>query len=227
MKHLKTSLYDLRQVFERGVTVRYIAEPFVSFDASRDVNEVRKFMEGRDFGVIGVRQNGIIAGYVERNSLQAGTLEQYIKPFDKENALDEWSPMLSALDLLVRFPQVFITIMGAVWGIITKGDLVKNPVRIWIFGVLSLLEMQFLRLIRNMYPNSEWTELISKNRVLKAEELLLERKRGNEAIDLAGCLELVDKYTIFTKEQFCISSFQIRIQVRGKKASKRSRTVEK
>ena len=196
MKHLKSSLRNLRQVFDRSVSVRYIAEPFVSFDAQRHSADVLPFMNGKDFDVVGVRQNGAVIGYVHRADLRKGTLEQYTKPFDEQLLVEDWSPLLAVLELLVRSPQVFIVVMGEVSGIITKGDLQKAPVRMWLFGVLSLLEMQFLRLIRASYPKDTWKGFISKNRLAKAEQMLQERKRRNEAIDLADCLQFCDKRTI-------------------------------
>jgi hypothetical protein len=74
MKHLKSSLRDLRQVFDRSISVRYLAEPFVSFDAQRHAPEVRTFMEARDFDIVGVRQNGAVVGCVCRADLQEDTL---------------------------------------------------------------------------------------------------------------------------------------------------------
>lgn len=196
MKHLKSSLRDLRQVFDRSVSVRYIAEPFVSFDAQRHASDIWDFMEGKDFDVVGVRQNGAVAGYVERADLRGGTLEQYRKPFNEQLLVDDWSPLLTVLELLTKFPQVFVVVMGEVSGIITKGDLQKAAVRMWLFGVLSLLEMRFLRLIRTAYPQDTWNGFVSANRLVKAEQLLQERKRRNEAIDLADCLQFADKRTI-------------------------------
>jgi len=161
MKHLKTSLRDLRQVFDRSVSVRYIAAPFVSFDVQRDASDILKFMESEDFDIVGVRQNGTVVGYVYRADLREGTLEHYVRPFDKQLLLDDWSPMLAVLELLAKFPHVFVVVIGEVSGIITKGDLQKAPVRMWLFGVLSLLEMQFLRLIRTAYPQDTWKGLIT------------------------------------------------------------------
>ena len=108
-------------------------------------------MDAKDFDIVGVRQNGTVVGYVHRADLREGMLEQYVRPFDEQLLLDDWSPMLSVLELLASFPQVCVVVMGEVSGIIMKGDLQKAPVRMWLFGVLSLLEMQFLRLIRTVY----------------------------------------------------------------------------
>ncbi len=181
------------------MSVRYLAEHFVSFDAQRHAPEVRAFMEARDFDIVGVRQNGAVVGYVCQADLREDTLEQYVRPFDKQLLLDNWRPMLAVLQLLGNFPHVFVVVMGEVAGIIMKGDLQKAPVRMWLFGVLSLLEMQFLRLIRATYPRGAWKELLSRDHLAKAEELFQHRQQRNEAIDLADCLQLADKRTIVLK----------------------------
>lgn len=199
MKHLKSSLRNLRELFDRDVSVKYIAEPFVSFDAPRFASEIRDFMEGKDFDVVGIRQNGLIVGYVERTHLREGTLEQYLMPFEERLLLDESSPILGALELLAGSPRVFVLVMGQVGAIVTKGDLQKAPVRMWLFGIVSLIEMQFLRLIRAAYPQESWKNLISKERLKKAQRLLEDRRRRNEAIDLADCLQFADKRTIILK----------------------------
>lgn len=220
MKHLKSSLRDLRQVFDRSVSVRYIAEPFVSFDAQRQAPDVGSFMEAEDFDIVGVRQNGTVVGYVYRTDLCGGTLEQYVRPFDKQLLLDDWSPLLAVLELLASFPQVFVVVMGEVSGIIMKGDLQKAPVRMWLFGVLSLLEMQFLRLIRAVYPQDTWQEFISAKRLAKAEQLLQERKQRNEAIDLADCLQFADKRTIVLESDFLRHALSLPSKGKGEKLLK-------
>lgn len=199
MKQLKSSLLDLHQVFDRNMSVRYIAEPFASFDAQRSALDVCKFMEDRDFDIVGVRKNGAICGYVHRDDLRDHTLEQYVKPFDEQLLVDDWSPLLMILELLARFPRVFVVVMGEVSGIITKGDVQKAPVRMWLFGVLSLLEMQFLRLIRTRYTDDSWKDMIKEERLTIAKKVLEDRKYRNEAIDLADCLQFADKRTILLK----------------------------
>lgn len=199
MKHLRSSLRDLHQVFDRNMSVRYIAEPFASFDTQRYAPDVLAFMEAKDFDVVGVRQNGAIGGYVRRVDLRDGTLEQYVRSFDEKLLAEDGSPLLEVLELLARFPQVFVVALGEVSGIITKGDLQKAPLRMWLFGLLSLLEMQFLRLIRISYPDDTWKSMITDKRLIMAERLLQDRKRRNESIDLADCLQFTDKRTILLK----------------------------
>jgi predicted transcriptional regulator len=185
MKHLKSSVEDLRKLFEQSVTVRYIAEPLASFDAQGDCAKVIAFMKQQDFDVVGVKQNGTVQGYVRREDLGDGTLEKYMKPFEENLLLNDSRPMLNAFKLLKEFPQIFVALPGEVSGIITKGDLRKIPVRIWIFGVVSLLEMQFLRVIRTFYPQDGWKKFISKTSIAKAEKMYQKRIKSNTGIDLA------------------------------------------
>jgi len=74
---------------------------------------------------------------------------------------------------------------------------------VWLFGLISLIEVQFLRLIRDGWPEESWIkpEMISPDRLEKALEMLAERQRRNEAIDLTDCLQFGDKTTIVLKNR--------------------------
>jgi hypothetical protein len=155
-----------------------------------------------DYDVVGVRRNGLIGGYVNREDLGPGVLDDYFKPFEPSLILDESANILDALRLLRKPPsRVYVEIMGRVAGIVTKGDLQKAPVRMWLFGLISLIEMQFLRLIRDGWPDGSWTNLISPCRLDKARDMLAQRQSRNEAIDLADCLQFADKKTVVLKNQ--------------------------
>jgi hypothetical protein len=69
MKHLRSSIEDMRRLFERGITVRDIAEPLVSFDDGQSALEVRNFLESKDYDVVGVRRKGMIEAYAIRSEL--------------------------------------------------------------------------------------------------------------------------------------------------------------
>ena len=199
MKHLKSSLRDLRAVFDREVTVRHLAEPFISYDGPRSAAEVRAFMAARDFDVVGVRRDGAVVGFVQQCDLDRGTLDNHLLRFEDNLLLLESAPLVKALDILSTSPHAFVLVFGQVAGIVTKGDLQKAPIRMWLFGLLSLLEMQLLRLIRSVYPGDSWTHLVSEARLNKAQQLLEDRQHRNEAIDLADCLQFADKRCIVAK----------------------------
>jgi hypothetical protein len=69
----------------------------------------------------------------------------------------------------------------------------------WLFGLISLIEMQLLRIIRESYPGEEWKDLINHHRLSNTNKILSERQSNNTAIDLADCLQFCDKRDIVLK----------------------------
>lgn len=199
MKYLKSTLADMHQVFDRGVTIRYLTESLASFDVEVGVDKVRTFMEEKEFDVVGVRQSGKVIGYVNKVDLNDGTLEMYVKQIEEHLLLEDTTSILAAFQRLRDSPRIFVVLLGEVAGIITKGDLQKAPVRMWLFGLISLLEMHLLRLIREAFPNDTWRSSLNEKRVNSAQTLLEQRRQANSNIDLADCLQFADKKEIVCK----------------------------
>jgi len=199
MKRLKSSAEDIRDLFTTSITARHIAEAFVSFDADRSAAEVRTFMKKKDFDVIGVRHDGQVSHYAKRSELIGDTLGDAEESFDLEHLLPESASLMETIEALRDSPRVFVVVLGKVGGIVTRGDLQKAPVRMWLFGLVSLVEMQLLRIIREYYPDESWMKLVSDGRLDKARDILAGRKKDNEATDLADCLQFCDKRDIVGK----------------------------
>lgn len=206
LKHLKSSLEELRNLFERAVTVQDIAEPLISFDANQKVEGILEFMEARNFDIVGIRDQGLVVGYINRADFKDGPTRVHLHRFDMCEILPDNAPLSSAVKVLGKRPAAFVTTWGQVGGIITRGDLQKAPIRMWLFGLISLLEMQMLRLIRERYPNDSWTARLSASRAGKAHDLFKERKRRNEEVYFSDCLCLADKGTIFLKDEALFNS---------------------
>lgn len=200
MKQLKSSLGDLRRLFVRTITLRDIAEPLVSFDARSSAAEVRAFMEEREFDVVGVRDHGLVTGYVARAALAAGEIAEHRRAFAPTEVLSDSEPLLAAFAALREQRHFFVTVLGHVGGIVTRGDLQKAPVRLWLFGLVSLLEMQLLRVVRERYPADSWSSLVTGERLSGARKVFEERRRRNEENDLSDCLQLGDKASIFSRD---------------------------
>src|SRR5437773_2261974 len=196
MKHLKSSAEDLRELFDQNITMRHIAEPLTSFDADYPASAVRLFMEDRDYDVVGVRHDRLVSGYVKRSDLDDGTLGEHICRFVSSDRLPDTTPLVDVFEALRDSSHVFVLLLGQVGGIVTRGDLQKAPVRMWLFGLVCLIEMQLLRIIREHYPNDAWKSLLSDGRLAKAKDYHNDRRRRNEAIDLADCLQFADKRDI-------------------------------
>ncbi|GAG26724.1 unnamed protein product, partial [marine sediment metagenome] len=74
--------------------------------------------------------------------------------------------------------------------------------------LISLIEMQMLRIIRERFPENSWDKFISTGRKEKVEKLFEERKKKNEETDLVDCLQFCDRYTIISKTEDILKKLQ-------------------
>jgi hypothetical protein len=102
---------------------------------------------------------------------------------------------------LNRSPFLFVTLLGGVGGVITPADLQKPPVRMWLFGIVTLIEMRCAELIERHCPQDTWQQYVSEARLQKAQALLEERRRRNQALRLFDCLQFSDKGQIVARHE--------------------------
>ena len=191
----------VKRVFTESLTARDVAEPLASFDAEVAAGAVREFMDARDFDVVGIRREGQVVGYVERSSLENGDCGQHLRLFNTVSVISDMAPLLVVLTELDRSPFLFITIIGGVGGIVTRADLHKPPVRMWLFGIVTLIEMRCSELIEQHCPEDSWQQYVSELRLQKAQALLVERRRRNQALRLFDCLQFSDKGQIVARHE--------------------------
>jgi hypothetical protein len=191
----------VKRIFTETFTARDIAEPLASFDGSTPSINVRDFMVARDFDVIGIRSEGQVAGYAEFSSLDQGACGQYQHPLAEATVLDDTAPLLTVLMGLNRAPFLFIAVLGSVVGIITRVDLQKPPVRMWLFGIVTMIEMRCTELIENHYTGDDWKTHLSEARLQKAQALFQERQRRNQSLRLLDCLQFADKGQIIARNE--------------------------
>jgi len=196
-----STVHSLRRVFQQGFVVHDIAEPLVSFDDSTSAEKVRAFMDAQRFEIVGIRKEGRVEGYVELVNLGSGVCADYIKSFDETQVILDSTALA---DLVVRLKEqrrLFVLILGQIGGIVSRTDLQKPPVRMWLFGMVTLIEMRFSRLIEQYYPDEKWKQYLSDGRIQKSEQLLAERIRRNQELSLLDCLQLTDKSQILARSE--------------------------
>jgi len=81
--------------------------------------------------------------------------------------------------------------------------------------MITLIEMRFARLIGQLCPEDGWKQFLSEARVQKAEELLAERIRRDQNLELLDCLQFADKGQIVARNQDIrrLTQFQSRRQL--------------
>ena len=202
-------------MFQQAFVVHDIAESLVSFDDKASAEQVRAFMESRRFEIVGVRRNGCVEGYVELDSLVDGACSDHMQSFDDSQIILDTSPLPDLVLRLKDRRRLFVSILGRVGGIVSRSDLHKPPVRMWLFGMVTLIEMRFSRLIERSCPDNTWKQFLSAGRIEKAERLLEERARRNQELTLLDCVQLSDKAQIVARNSQLreLTRFQSRRQL--------------
>ncbi len=196
----ETSTYDINKTFVRSIVARDIAEPLPSFDVTTPAADVRAIMTEQRFVVAGVRTAGLITGYVVADDLEADACGEAGRDFGQAVILTDSALLLDVVRALDTVPWVFVRSLGTVAGYITRSDLQDPPVRMWLFGLITVLEMRFLALIRQHFRSDQgWMQYLSPSRVEKARQLQAERQRRGLDANLIDCLQFADKGQIVVR----------------------------
>jgi hypothetical protein len=130
------------------------------------------------------------------------------------------APLSEVIRVLTRYDFCFVTFMGDVAGAITRGDMQQPIVRMWLFGIITLVEMDMLDRIRHLWPDGGWTRCLSAGRLDKAQALLAERRRRGQHVDLADCLQLTDKAQVLMQDDQQREDFGFRTRGAAKRVIK-------
>ncbi len=199
----------LRRTFRDAFGAEHVAEPLVSYDFDQSAQAVAALMLARDFDVAGVRFGGVVGGWVRRSELVDGHLDDHVHDLDSDLVVSARLPLAELVPRLADREFLFVSVFGAVGGIVTTADLQKAPVRMWLFGVLTLIESQLEREVRTRFPDGSWRDLLSTARVERAQQLQLERERRNERLDLIDCLSFGDKAWVLSKVPEVLEQLEI------------------
>jgi hypothetical protein len=195
------SYYDIDKIFLRSLTLQDIAEPLPSFDSNTPAEEVQAAMELDHLQVVGVREGGYITGYIDSLPSDEGLCGNYAHPIQEDQVLPGIAPLTDLVLALNLTPFLFVNLLGEVGGIVTRSDLQDPPVRMWLFGLITLIEMRFLDLIELRFQDDDWQKFLSNRRLEKALALQTERRRRNQDPRLLDCLQFSDKAQIVVRDE--------------------------
>lgn len=204
-----TRFSSLKNIFLNNITTKSIYEPLQSCPADSDASEAKQHLLKREFNVAGVKEakEGDVKGYVVTNEIQHGTIRSNIKNISPDLLISDSTPIADLFSVLKNKDFVFVIQWNSIDGIITIADINKPPVRLYIFGIISLFEMHLNFWINNYYKNESWIGIINKARIDKAENIYNYRKGNNQDLSLLECLEFCDKRDILAKSSKFITKF--------------------
>lgn len=172
-------------------------------------------MEENRYEVVGMRKAGRVEGYIDLEDIGNGLSADYVKSFDESQVVLDSTSLADLVLRLAGRRRLFVSILGRVGGIVSRTDLQKPPVRMWLFGMVTLIEMRVTRMIERLCPDESWKECLSDARMGKANELLAERHRRNQQIDLLDCIQFSDKGQIVARSEHLrgLTQFESRRQI--------------
>jgi hypothetical protein len=201
MPLIKSLPHRLKKLFLEGFSVMDIAEPLASFDHDRPAREVHTFMEERSVHVVGVRRNGHVQGYALHEDLDGGSCGEAMHRFRADEIVENSASLFETIRTLHEHNRCFVSYLGEVSAVVNPGDLEKPPVRMWLFGMITIVEVKLVEEIRRRFPDDSWQQHLSAGRLAKTQELVRERQRRKLPADPLECLQLTDKAAILMQDE--------------------------
>jgi hypothetical protein len=124
-----------------------------------------------------------------------------LKEFAAGTLLPGSAPLSAGVRVLAGVPQAFVTVFGEVAGVVTRDDFERPAARMWLFGMVTLVELRYTRLIAELCPGESWRKYLSEGRLAKAEALRAERARRHRPVGVLDCLQLSDKGQIVARNE--------------------------
>lgn len=205
-----TRFSAIRQIFIDNVTARCIYEPLLSCPRNSMSMEAREALQVRDFDVAGVKEtkDGTVVGYVKTEELGDGEVGNYLRTIEHDLLISDSTPLAEIFYVLSNKDFAFVVYGNQITGIITKADINKPPVRIYIFGAISLLEMHLNLWINHFFPNERWKNDVPENRMKIADDIYNKRKGNNQELTLLECLQLCDKRELLLNTEDFLAMFK-------------------
>ena len=151
-------------------------------DASQDQSDAGTTDAGLD--VVGVRRAGMVVGYLERRDTRSGVCGERAHTLSQEQILPQSAGLREVIEVLTREKLCFVSTVGQVGAVIHRTNLQRPPVRMWLFGMVTILEMYLNRSLEDRFPDESWCDQLSRARLAKAEALLAERRRRRQTVRL-------------------------------------------
>ena len=119
--------------------------------------------------------------------------DDHLRPFRQGQVLSSDSSFSDIIHVLTVHQYGFVRLFDDVVGYVSRSEINKPVVRMWLFGIITFVEMELGQMIQEYYPDQSWHKMLTEKRLAKALELQQERQRRNQHCELIDCLQLSDK----------------------------------
>lgn len=187
---------------ESGLRVLHIATyPLEVRESSDSAAEVLSDPSLKDYDRIPVRENGRVVGVLERKpGMAQGPCKQSMRRLDESILISAEEPLTKVLPLLQDSAYRLVLRGPEIRGIVTRSDIIKLPVRLVAFTLITHLEMVMAEVIQTRCPSAEqWLQLLSPGRQQKMNEKFAALKGENLHLPLLEFTDFCDKRTILKK----------------------------
>jgi hypothetical protein len=192
-----------------GIRVEHVANLGVRLaSAGEDGESLRRELEELGYDQTLVREsNEDVSHYVLREKLRAGPVRLHSSKIEISQVTHASTPVLDVAPAVVSKGFLFVSAHRGVWGVITRADLQKVPVRVAIFGLLTSLELGMRDTVVRHAKNSDPLHLISAPRRAAAMALHAERVKRRQELRKIDCCQLADLGTMASRLELHESVF--------------------
>src|SRR4029079_13297385 len=105
---------------------------------------------------------------------------QHPRSFESGQIISEAVSLHEVISRLAQFPWLFVGSLQQVNGLIQLSDIDLPPMRMWLFGLITVMELRVNRLIDELLPAEGWMKYLSPGRQQKARDLQKECQRHGD-----------------------------------------------
>jgi len=214
-----TRLRDFNEVLGSRILASDICEPLKCCSAIAPADEIRAELERLDFTIAGVREleDSPVIGYVESAALTYGEVRDHLHSLAEVTVIPKATDVVVLLTILQNKSFVYVEGKSGIEAILTWADINKPMVRIYIFGLISLLEMHLSFWVAKVYGDDEWRCVLTKDRVEAAVHVQEARREIGQELPLIQCLQLCDKRNLVLRSDALVELFGLSSRRAGKR----------
>jgi len=148
-----------------------------------------------------------VQGYIRLPDLKAATCAERMRHFTADQVVGGDATLSDVIHVLTRHDYCFVTSLEEVVGVIGRNDINKPIVRMWLFGLITMIEMRLVEVIQETLSEDDWLCCLSAARLEKAQTMQAERDRRHQHCELIDCLQLSDKGRIIVEQPRLLELF--------------------